>query len=497
MKLINSFLIDTSAMPSGVVVNRSYTVSGDPKAKFSMIVQNDSGLYYNFPENTVVSLQEGTFEPDPSFSSTPAQLFQKEIDATGKYQGVIKFPAISDDDHYIITIFADESTTQFNQSNYNNKYVNSIQKIYKYLDTTVTFSLLHSEGAVVEPSNHTVTGISTQVSSSIRNTKFSLDWDVTLSSSYCTVLRQPLPSDFETSLTKTTVTAGSSSTELELDSIKGLSVGMKAAATGITTGTKITKIIKGYKNPNKSTAAKPVYDVPIKINTDGDGIVPSDAGTVILDTASTFVVDRTITFTAFGSEGAEAANSTVFNATNLKVKLDDVVTTTTAAVPDTVIHCTSSNGIKPQAQYTVNGAISTSNKVVVDEVVTNLAIGQRLQAISSGTLVGIPEVIAVNTSTKTITLSSKQTLSDGITLTFSNSIVKGIGLKNATTDPYVVSISSNDVTVNANQGIESGATVTFVGSSRALTITGDIEVLKFGESDITLTLNLDNILKVG
>lgn len=497
MKLINNFSIDSSAMPSGVLVKRSYVVSGDEGAKFSMIIQNDSGLYYNFPENTTVNLQEGTFEPEPSFSSTPAQLFHKKIDSTGRYQGVIKFPIISDDDYYIITILADESTTQFNTEAYSNKYVNSFKKIYKYVDTTVTFSLLHSESAVAEPADYTVTGVSTQVSNGVYSTKFSLDWDITLGSSFCTVLRQPLTSDFETSLTKTTLTAATSSTELELTSVKGLSVGMKVSGTGIATGAKITKVIKGYKNPNKSTTSKPVYDVPIVVNSESTGVVPSDGGTVILSAASDFVVDRTITFTALGSEGAEAANSTRFNATNLKAKLDDVVTTTTAAVPDTVIHCTSANGIKPQQQYTVNGAINLKNKVVVDEVVTNLAIGQRLQAVSSGTLIGIPEVIAVDTSTKTITLSSLQKLGDGITLTFSNSIVKGIGVKNATTDPYVVSISTNDVTVNANQAIESGATVTFIGSSRDLKITGEIEVLKFGNDDITLTLNLDNILKVG
>ena len=115
---------------------------------------------------------------------------------------------------------------------------------------------------------------------------------------------------------------------------------------------------------------------------------------------------------------------------------------------------------------------------------------------SSGTLVGIPTVVAVDTANKLITLSSPQTFVNDATLTFSNSIVKGIGVKNATTDPYVVSISTNDVTVNANQDIESGATVTFVGSSRAGKISGEIELLEYGDDSITLDLNFDNILKV-
>ena len=115
---------------------------------------------------------------------------------------------------------------------------------------------------------------------------------------------------------------------------------------------------------------------------------------------------------------------------------------------------------------------------------------------SSGTLIGLPTVTSVDTDNKLITLSSTQTFVNDAVLTFSNSVVKGIGIKNATTDPYVVSISSNDVTVNANQDIESGATVTFINSSRSGKITGEIELLEYGDDSLTLDLNFDNILKV-
>ena len=179
----------------------------------------------------------------------------------------------------------------------------------------------------------------------------------------------------------------------------------------------------------------------------------------------------------------------------MKIELDDVVTTTTAAVPDAVIHCTSASGIRAQSQFTVNGG-RTSTTVVVDEAVTSVFIGQKLQAMSSGSLSGIPTVTKVNTDTKTITFDIAQTFVNNATLTFSNSIVKGIGLKNATTDPYVVSISSNDVTVNANQDIESGATVTFENSSQSGKITGQVEVLEQGDESLTLDLNFDNILNV-
>mgnify|MGYP003631269317 FL=1 len=132
----------------------------------------------------------------------------------------------------------------------------------------------------------------------------------------------------------------------------------------------------------------------------------------------------------------------------------------------------------------------------VDESPTQIGIGQRLQSVSSGTLVGIPTVTNVDVTNKIITLSSQQNYNNNAVLTFSNSIAKGIGLQNGITDPFVVSVSGNNVTVNANQNIENGGVVVFTGSSRNGKITGEIEMLEYGDSSITLDLNFDNILNL-
>jgi len=494
MKLIKAFSINTNPMQSGVVT-RNYSVTGDSGSFFTMTVQNDDGDFYNFPENTTISPEENIYAPAAAFSSTPTSLLIKEIPVNGVYNGSITFPLVTADDYYIINLIAVENTEIDIFSSNAKIYTSS--KIYKYKKTTLTISLLHSSSAVVEPSNYTSINESYNANENEVSNKISIDWDITLSSSTCTALRQPTIDDFEFTTTKDTLTAGSSSKILELKDIKGLSVGMGLAATGIATGATITKIIPGYKNNNKSSPSKPFYERPVVINEAQNGITISNGGTVIISADSTFVVDRTITFTGKGSIMADAFNKTKFNIKNFVLKLDDIVTTTTSATSNTVIAVTSADGIKAQQQYTVDGTTAALKTVVVDEVITNLAIGQRLQAISTGTLVGIPTVVAVNTATKTITLSSKQTLTDGSTLTFSNNIVKGIGLKNATTDPYVVSISSNNITVNANQAIESGATTTFIGSSRAANVKADLEITRHGTDDLTLKLNLDNILKVG
>ena len=500
---INAFNIDTSPINSTFVETRSYEVIGEPGAIFHMIVQNNSGEYYNFPENTVVDQDASTFIPAAAFSATTENLFNKTIPSNGVYNGSISFPASGGDPHYIITLSTGPNTV-LNKDVFNNEKIFVSDKINAFQVTGLTFSITHSNAAVVEPSSIVYKGKSSQVGSLTTSTVTEVNWPFTLSSSSAIIIRQPVIEDFEFTTTKTTHSSSSSTGEsiyVELTDITGLSKRMLVADAEGTSMGQVKDIIPGFRNYGKSKegGANPrglVYDIPVAISDDGKQVVNSKAGTILIGTSSSWTAGATLTFTGKGSSAAQIFNNTRFRISNLKIELDDVVTTTTAAVPDTVIHTTSANGIRAQSQYTVNGLRTNQRTVIVDQAVTAVSVGQRLQAMSSGTLSGIPTVTSVNTGSKQITLSTPQTFVDGATLTFSNSIVKGIGLKNATTDPYVVSISTNDVTVNANQDIESGATVTFVGSSRSGKITGQIEVFEFGDDNITLDLNFDNILNV-
>ena len=64
--------------------------------------------------------------------------------------------------------------------------------------------------------------------------------------------------------------------------------------------------------------------------------------------------------------------------------------------------------------------------------------------------------------------------------------------------PHVDAVSAGvNVTASAAQTIENGQTITFKGSSRTATITGDVTVSSHGSDNLTLTLELDNILTVG
>ena len=446
MKKITSFTIDSSNL-LGNGETRSYTIQGDPKAAFSMVIISESGEFYNFPENTVVSLEENIFIPSGSFSSTPIRLNTKKIDNSGIYNGVIKFPAISgSDEKYTVVLQAETYlNTEFDKGVSLNAVYHAAE-ISQFLDTTVVFAVAstgttyatntastdHNGDATAEAAaRYTVTGPSTSVTNQKFTQPISLSWAVVLSSSNFVIARQPIINDFYFQTKKDTFSAGSGKI-LELKDISGLTVGMAVSGTGIATNSTITNIKAGYKDENKSVSTKSVYTIPKDINIDTKSIIDSKGGTITLseDTTSQ-AVDRTITFKGFGSSGSSALNNTVFTIKNFKVVIAPVVTTTTGAVAATatVIPVASANGIK-------------------DDVST----------------------------------------------------VSGIGINSANT-MTVTGISSLNMTVRAlvaaqNEALENGQTVTFTGSSRNATITADIEVEKYGKDNLVLILELDNILTV-
>ena len=435
MKKITSFSIDSSPIPSGGST-KTYKISGDPRAAFSIIVTNNAGEFYNFPENTTVSIEEGVFKPSGSFSSTPARLSTKTINNSGVYNGTISFPVVTGDDKYTVILQAETYLNTKFEENISLNAVYHAAEIYQYLDTTVSFAVASTGTTYAnEDSNaeaadrYTVVGPSTSVTNAGFNAPITLSWAVSISSSQFVIARQPVVDDFYFTTTKDTFSASAdgAGTVLELKDISGLSTGMAVSGDGIAGGCTIVQIKKGYKDENKSVATKAVYTIPKDINVVSKTIIDSKGGTVVLSAATTSqVVDRTITFKGFGSGGSSEFNNTRFSISNFNLTIAPVVTTTDVAVDDdATITITSTDGIK-----------------AVDTV-----------------------------------------------------IMSGIGVVGT---PHVDSISSGvSVEASAAQTIENGQTITFTGSSRNATITADIVVEKYGKDDLTLTLELDNILTIG
>lgn len=375
MKKINKITIDTSPMKATKTV-RSYVVEGDPGAMFSLRVRNKSNShYYNFPENTDPAFST---PPAPAFAANVVELNPKTIGSNGVYSSFITFPAITGNDGYKL-ILLPKGNTELNTNLSFEKNYESPSFITQYSNTVVTFSLLHSNAAVVEPSNVTSTGANHVISTGATNS-FSINWDITLGSSQFVIARQPLITDFEFTFNRVTRrTKTANINRFELTDITGLSVGMGVSGTDIDTPVTITSIKHGYYDETNSTAQNPIYIVPtiLGTNEEGKSIATTDkGGTITLSTdASSHVANRSITFTGKGSNHAKNYNNTEFEISNFVLTIDPVTTTTDAAVSNsTTIPITSTNGIKAADTVLMSGIGVTASAPHVDTVNAGVSV---------------------------------------------------------------------------------------------------------------------------
>ena len=172
-----------------------------------------------------------------------------------------------------------------------------------------------------------------------------------------------------------------------------------------------------------------------------------------------------------------------------------------------------------QTTDTVNGAVSSSTTVVVDDI-TDIVVGMSSNEVSSGSLSGTPLISAIDTVTKTLTLSSEQTFADGITLYFraygSNYIREATGLEiaidNTTFEGEILTstvradsdgdyTTSTTVTLGATLGISGGNVVSYTGegvdNSSANTVTSVTPDPSGGDGDGAMVVTLTQILRKG
>jgi len=92
----------------------------------------------------------------------------------------------------------------------------------------------------------------------------------------------------------------------------------------------------------------------------------------------------------------------------------------------------------------------------------------------------------------TIPVADREGVINGI------STISGIGINSSAADPTIASGGEADGagswTASAAQTLENGITLTVGGTSRNVTITGDIEIVDCGDSDFTIILDVRNFL---
>jgi len=336
MKEIKEIIINQAPIDASVQ-SREYIIKGDPGAVFSITITNEDNHYYNFPENTIIQNSDTETRPAPAFSATTTRLKPVTLDSSGVYSNVVSFPAVTDNDKYVFTIYPEmHYDTKLSDSMGEGSYI--FAQIEQLIDTSITFS--HSsftEDAGDErygtyAASYIVKGADTRTGD-VSSKTLSISWALSLSSHAFEVLKQPDQNDFYFTTTKDTATTGTGK-NLELKDISGLSVGMEVIGTGIAGGAEIstiTAINKGYYNAGKSTVAFPVYDIAkIVDSTDVNNpiLVDHPGGTLELAASNnTFVADRTLTFKGYGPVASKTFNNTNFSISNFKITLDDTTTT--------------------------------------------------------------------------------------------------------------------------------------------------------------------------
>jgi len=436
MNEIKSILFSTAPLEAASST-REYIVKGDPGATFSLIITNEDVHFYNFPENTVITNSDTESLPAAAFSSTPARLKPTTIGSSGVFTGSVTFPAVTDQDYYNVTFSAEKHYDTKISDELSVDDVYYLPKINQYLDTVVTFSLLSPLQEAGDEAYNTYPSNVTITGINSRVEK--------VANKKSKIFSWPITlnsSEFE-------ILKQPDISDFEFTVTKRT----KTAATDskILELTDITGLTVGMKVGGSGIAADSVIseihlgfkDVNISTAANPIYVVAKSVNALETgltnETGGTVIITKDSTFVAtraltFTGSGSKAANS--FN--NTIFEISDLVLT------------------------------------IVPFVTTTTA------AVAAGaTVIPVTSAVGVKDDVSTVT---------------------GVGINSANT-MTVTNISSLNLTVRAlvandNEALENGQTLTFPNTSRSAKITGKVSVLEYGLSDITLQLNLDNILTI-
>ena len=368
-----------------------------------------------------------------AFASAGAKLAPKTIDETGVYTGSIEFPAITDDDVYSITLLAETAEDTALDAYLSNNNVYILPNIHKYHDTTVTFSL-SSAGSSGSYNTLPDNVTSTGPSSSISSN--------TIGFKKVSILWNVTLSTSQFVIARQPLASDFQLTTTKTSRAAGSSTTLVEVTdlTGLSIGMGVAGT--GIASGSVITAITPGYlDSNKSSDLEDFYVIPkaintdeNGVQTISDDTGGTITIDKSSSF-------------------------DASITLTFTGKGTVASETFNKTSFKfENLSLTINPVVTTTD--------------------------------AVASSSTTIPLTSTNGIKAAETV-----LMTGIGV--TATSPHVDTVNAGvSVVVSAAQTIENGQTMTFTGSSRAATITANVNVLEFGTDDITLTLALDNILTV-
>jgi len=380
-KILHTFDLDFSDLPAASQT-RSFTITGDIGAEFMLEVKNEDNYYYNFQSS--------------SFQATKTSLDVKLT--TKKYNNVIIFPTVTDNDQYDISFWAKVGTehADYNEVRFadNTLDINStigsnsllIQKvIYQYLDLTLTLSPYSPNNVanIIESSSKVEHAITVPRFGSSASQAFTLSCSVGNVAQSYQIIKQPTANDI---LTFNQLTVGSAAELLPGESEYPESSNTDTVDGDFTAGS--NKIVMDTDVADKITVGDRVTASTATNTVDG---ATSDSDRIVFDNNvnTRCGVGDTLTFPSQGTTG--------------DVVLDKILSKEIITVTHLDPDGDNAKEIQVSAEIScADGATITFNPRINGGVVTVVALD--------------PD----GDNTKEFSMSLSRALVDGTTLTFSN-----------------------------------------------------------------------------
>ena len=422
------------------ITNFKIDVSDLPasKTRRGFTVTGDPGAMFTlFVSNEDSPPKYYNFDTE-TFTTTYKRLERIEIPSSGVINGSIVFPTVTDSDHYDIFLLAEKDTDHI-----------PYNKVLK-VDNTIDYALTTGASSkmmrkvIYQYVDTTITFAVAAKTTSGQYTTMPANLTVTGLRSSTT----PLTKDIDWTVTAQpavaetyalTVTRQPLDTDFEVMqtvTIDGSASSSKTVVVddlgGLISGMKLDKIHNTYETSSIATITD----------------INAHTKTITLDTAKNYTDGQNLIFVGQGP--TDIANFTEQKSTSTQIHVSGAVISFT----DLKVKTTDFTS-------TVNGATSSSTSITMDSVV-----GIRGGGSSEASLME----------------------EDGVE-------VRGIGFDNSTRQ-YVETVNNSTkvITVTSAQSLADNTILTFVNCANTARITGKITVSKMPVNDVTITLDLENIV---
>jgi len=429
-KKINKVQFDDSVLDS-VGENRSINVYGDDFSVVDIMVVDGDGKYYNFKTK--------------SFTTQEYSLLGLTLSG-GNASVVVNFPKVTSDSNYTATVLASSK----HNTVYDDRFSRSLsfsKKLYQYTKNTLTLQM----ASPLSLSGFTgFDGVTNNFTVDVTKHKDSVKYPFTIVGTAADtkpfyLLKTPTS---DMMVAKDDRTIGSAAIDIKtrdgvktqlykwpVNNIVGLQNGLIAVGTNVTAGTTISNyedII--YSKDKNSKKIKNVFEAgvqPTAAPTITDERVTAQAGNIVFNKAQpSALADDAIGFYAYGNNKIKSLTGYDVTLTNVKATITKPTTTTTE--------------------------------------------------------------VSAGGSSADIAVAEKKGVINNI------SRVSGIGINSSLKNPLITAGGNangdGDWTMDAAQTLENGVTLTVENTGNVITVTGDIEIKKIGESDVSIVLDIQQFL---